>query len=110
MFGRVIPRPEGSVDLSAHRADVDNGARCPASHSRKQQLGESCRAEQIDLELIARLLQINFFYRAEEPKSCVVDEDIDGVDFRENRLDSSADFLLARQIHAQGLRSELREL
>jgi hypothetical protein len=77
VLGGVVPGAEGEGDLAAHGGDVDDRARALPAQVRQHELGQAGRAEQVDLELVAGLVEGDVLGGAVESEPGVVDQDVD---------------------------------
>ena len=94
---------EREGDLPAHRGDVDDPARPPLAHVRQHQLDQARRPEQVDLELVAGLVERHVLGSAVEPEPGVVDQDVDPGLLVEDRLHDALQIRVAGEVHRQGM-------
>ena len=76
MLGRVVPGAVGREDPTAHRRNVDDSARALRPHVRQDELGEVREAEQVDLELVSRVVERDVLDGSIEAEARVVDQNV----------------------------------
>ena len=106
----MVPAAEWLVYLPADRGDVDDAATALRAHVRHDQLNEPGQAEDVHLELAARLAQRHVFDRAVGAVAGVVDQHVDPPGRGDDLLDAVGDGRLVGEIHPEDPHAELAEL
>ena len=109
-LGAVVPAAERRVDLAAHRADVHDGATALLAHVRQHELRQAHRAEHVDVELAARLVERHVLDGAVGAIAGVVDQDVDAAGLGDDLLDTGAHGVVVGDVHRQRPDAAAREL
>ena len=76
----------------------------------EDELGEAREAEEVDLELVAGVVEGDVLHRAEEAEAGVVDEDVDAATLGGDALGGGGEVFLAGDVHLEGDGAEVFEV
>ena len=106
----VIPPAERGVELASHGGDVHDRPGAMRAHVRQRQLGEPDRAEHVDLELAAALVDLDVFQCAVRAVAGVVDQHVDAAGLLDDARYAVLHGLVVRDVHRQWVDAVLGEL